>query len=107
MQEVANNSFSFYLEGTGARLLLLGSGILVVCGHGEPISVEETAEKKILLLNIDQLEMREIRKFIYTSFIYKLFIIFIFILIIFEALFSNKQTSICLLDAVETQKLHP
>lgn len=107
MQEVANNSFSFYLEGTGARLLLLGSGILVVCGHGEPISVEETAEKKILLLNIDQLEMREIRKFIYTPFIYKLFNIFIFILIIFEALFSNKQTNICLLDAVETQKLHP
>lgn len=79
MQEVANHSFSFYLEGTGARLLLLGSGILVVCGHGEPISVEETAEKKTLLLNIDQLEMREIRKFIYTLFIYKLFIIIIFI----------------------------
>lgn len=109
MQEVANNSFCFYLEGTGARLLLLGSGILVVCGHGEPISVEETAEKKkTLLLNIDQLEMREMRNFIYTLSIYKLFIIIIiFISIIFEAQFSNKQTKICLLDAVETQKLHP
>lgn len=47
MQEAANNSFSFHLEGTGARLLLLGSGILVVCGHGEPIGVEESGERKL------------------------------------------------------------
>lgn len=82
MQEVANNSFSFYLEGTGARLLLLGSGILVVCGHGEPISVEETAEKKILLLNIDQLEMREIRKLL-LLFILHLFISYLLFLFLF------------------------
>lgn len=44
---LVNNCFSFYLECTGAWLLLLGSGILVVCGHGEPISKEETGKENI------------------------------------------------------------
>lgn len=47
-KDAAITSFCFYLEGTGARLLLLGGGILVVCGHGEPIGVEESEEKKLL-----------------------------------------------------------